>query len=223
MADETGNLLDRDTAVRQQRDEAVPQLTVNAENLDAALRKLKRPTRLEGLGLTLGQYRMPDLDERRNTVQADVRPGRRAKFLRPGTSEQRDDDVRLHGGVLSSSQERAGLAEGQRLRRAALLPLRDVAQEHNVPLHLLPRLSASDCPPKNRMQLVQRVRTKTFDLSSSHRSTSSTCRTGKSHPARPHNQDGCWPRESRSRNDPGMIPGDSGCRDSLDVRHIGSA
>jgi hypothetical protein len=108
MADEAGNLLDRDTAVRQQRDEAVPQLArcplgsiqarsasdltegtadvrrielgtgrrreheitvtpatassladlvlpvmVNAENLDAALRKLKRPTRLEGLGLTL--------------------------------------------------------------------------------------------------------------------------------------------------------------------------
>ncbi len=114
MTDEAGNLLDRDTTVRQQRDEAMPQLArrpvggiqarggsdlaeratdvrgvqlganrrgedkvvfvpaaasgladliltgvMEAKNIDAALRKLKRPARLQGLGLALSPDGVP--------------------------------------------------------------------------------------------------------------------------------------------------------------------
>lgn len=109
----------------------VLQGAVTAENVDAALRKLQRPPRFESLGLALSPDRVPDLDERRNTVQADMRPGERTQLLSAGASEQRHHDVGVHGRVLSRSQQHFGLVEGQRLGRATVPPLRDVTGGHS--------------------------------------------------------------------------------------------
>ena len=73
-----------------------------------------------------------------------MRPGESAQFLGPGTGEQRDDDVGVWGPVLGGGQERGGLVVGERFGRAALLALRDVAEEHDIAFYLVPRLRAGD-------------------------------------------------------------------------------
>jgi hypothetical protein len=81
----------------------------------------------------------------------------RARSSSVRTSEQRDDDVGVKRSALGGSQERVCLVVGQRFRRAALLTLRHVAQEHHVALYLVPSLSARDGPPQNRMENLKRV------------------------------------------------------------------
>lgn len=49
------------------------------------------------------------------------------------------------------------LARTECQTRTALLPLRDVAEKHDVALYPVPRLSAGDGPPENRVENLERI------------------------------------------------------------------
>jgi hypothetical protein len=134
------------------------------QGVDAALRQFKGAAGFSGLGVATGTNGMPDHDERRIAVEVNVRPRERPEFLGPGTGKQRQDDVGVKACVLRSGQQRLSLGQGQRLRRPPEATLRDLTQQDDIPLDLIPGLSACDGTLQDGPDLLQRPGTQNLSL-----------------------------------------------------------
>src|ERR1700733_10659899 len=136
------------------------------QDVDAALRQFQSAAGFPGLDIATGTNGMPDHDERRFAIEVDVGPGERPELLGPGTGKKRQDDVGVKARVLRGGKQRLGLGQGQRLGRPPSAALQDLTQQDDVPLDLIPGLSACDGTFQDGPDLLQRPGAQDLSLSS---------------------------------------------------------
>lgn len=129
-------------------DEPIPALIFELppESFDAARRQGERAPGLPGLCVPAPPDRTPHSDARRlrrlevrPTLEEDVVPGEGPQFLGPGTSQQRDDDLRVHRSPLGPLQHRFSQPERMSTLDAYARGLADVPTPSGAtPRQLLP-------------------------------------------------------------------------------------